>query len=247
MAAVKPTFVFVPGAWHSPEGFAVVRQQLEAHGYPTEAVSHPSIGSAPPFPSLPDDAANLRALLQELIDARKDVVVVMHSYAGFVGQNAVQGLPASTKAGTGGILMMVFLAALVATKGNTVLDILGGQKLPWMLFEGRVSFATTPEEIFYHDIPDEEQKKLVAKLQHISTSVFSSPITYEPWHDFQCCFFYCEDDRALPLEVQKAMAQLLGRSRIEFSCKASHSPFFSMPEKVVEVLEFAVAEGEKRR
>lgn len=106
----KPTILFVPGAWHSPEGFNVVRSQLKTLGYPTDAVTHASIGEEPPVKSLADDAAILRAAIQKLADEGKQIVVVVHSYGGVVGSCAVEGLGWSQRKSvgkTGGIIQYV--------------------------------------------------------------------------------------------------------------------------------------------
>ena len=71
-------------------------------------------------------------------------------------------------------------------------------------------------------------------------------ITYEPWHDIECMYFLCEDDRVTLPAMQESMAKLLGDKALVYRCKSSHSPFWSMPEELVKGIEMAAQVGEER-
>jgi pimeloyl-ACP methyl ester carboxylesterase len=136
----KPTIVFAPGAWHTPDCFDVVREQLHQRGWETEAVAYPSVGAEPPIKGLADDTAALRATLQKLADNGKEIVLIVHSYGGLVGQNAVEGLGFKQRQAAGkqgGVINLVYMAAFVVPKGATIKELLGGQFLPWMRFDVR--------------------------------------------------------------------------------------------------------------
>lgn len=91
------------------------------------------------------------------------------------------------------------------------------------------------------------QKTAIANLRHQSAQVFRDQVTYEPWHDVQCMYFFCDEDRALLPPVQTQLAAALGERAITFTAKGrSHSPFLSAPDEVVEGLLYGVAEAEKR-
>jgi len=136
----KPTIIFATGAWHTPDCYDSTRAQLHQRGWETEAVTYPSVGAEPPTKGLADDVAALRSCLERVADAGKDIVLVVHSYGGLVGQNAVEGLGAAQRAKAGkkgGVLIFVYLAAFVAPKGASIKGMLGGQYLPWMKFDVR--------------------------------------------------------------------------------------------------------------
>lgn len=63
-------------------------------------------------------------------------------------------------------------------------------------------------------------------------------------------YLYCSSDQALPFAVQQMMVQNVcqryGVSFAEHHLNASHSPFLSMPERVLEVVQ-QIAEDNKRR
>ncbi|KAK1470310.1 hypothetical protein CCUS01_06412 [Colletotrichum cuscutae] len=249
MSTTKPTFVLAPGAWHKETCYSPAQQLLESRGYPVEAVEYPSVGAEPPTKGLTDDANAVRAVLQRLADESKEIVLVVHSYGGLVGANAVEGLgyKQRIKEGKkGGVITFVYLTAFVVPKGKCIREMLGGQFLPWMKFEGNYVYAQTPEEIFYHDVEPETRAKAIEQLQHQSAQVFDDVVTYEPWHEIDSMFFFCDEDKAIPLAVQQGMATLLGPTAITYSSKASHSPFLSKPNDVAEGLELAAKVGQER-
>jgi alpha-beta hydrolase superfamily lysophospholipase len=131
----KPVFVFVPGAWHVAATFDVVRDLMHKRGFETEAIATPSVGASPPTKGLHADIEYTKAALKKLVDAGRQVVVVNHSYGGLVGAGAVEGLGYAqrSKAGlSGGVIMSVWMAAFATPKGQSALDMLGGNWLPWM-------------------------------------------------------------------------------------------------------------------
>lgn len=139
----KPTIVLAPGAWHTPDCFDAVRKQLHARAWSTEAISYPSVGAEPPTKGLHDDAAAVREALERLADGGKEIVMLVHSYGGLVGQNAVEGLgykQRKAQGKKGGVIMIVYLAAFVAPKGATIEQMLGGQLPPWVKFDVSLSY-----------------------------------------------------------------------------------------------------------
>ncbi|KAJ4287560.1 hypothetical protein N0V90_012263 [Kalmusia sp. IMI 367209] len=246
----KPTIVFAPGAWHTPDCFDITRKQLHQREWETEAVAYPSVGAEPPNKGLNDDVAVLRTTLERLADDGKEIVLVVHSYGGLVGQNALEGLGYKQRQAAGkkgGVIIFVYLAAFVVPKGGTIQAMLGGQPLPWMKFNGDYVTAATPELIFYHDLNPEAQKTAIAKLKHQSARIFTDEVTYEPWHEIPSMYIFCEEDKALPLPIQQHMAQTLGADVPSFKSVGSHSPFLSQPEEVVEGLEYAAKVGQQKK
>lgn len=265
MPIQKPTILFVPGAWHYPAGFDTIRAALEKLSYPTAAVALPSIGhSTPSSVTILDDSTVIRAAVEELVDAGKQIVLVVHSYGGVCGGNAVEDLGYAERRRVGkegGIINFVYMCAFALPMGVSLLDALGGVPLPWMDFQvccnplsfsipglsntrqGDVCHAKTPEEIFYNDMSAEEQAKWAAQLSHTSAAVFSGKSTYEPAKHMPCTYILCEEDKAIPFQLQQGIAASLGSDATTFTIEASHSPFLSTPDKLAEGIELAVSVG----
>ena len=68
---------------------------------------------------------------------------------------------------------------------------------------------------------------------------------YEPWQDIHCLYFVCDEDKAIPAAIQEQMAGILGPDSIIFRSKASHSPFLSAVQDVVDGIEKAAASGQE--
>ncbi|KAH7124689.1 Alpha/beta hydrolase fold-1 [Dactylonectria macrodidyma] len=213
------------------DGFpsAQIGTSSERRGWETDAVTYPSVGAEPPTKGIPDDAAALRNVLEALADQGKQIVLVVHSYGGLVGANAVRGLgyeQRQKEGKAGGIITFLYLTAFV-TPGSYV-------------------FADTPEEILYHDVPSDLQKEAVAAVKHECVRAWTDEVDYQPWHDIHCLYFVCEEDRAVPVAVQEQMAQILGPDSIIFWSRSSHSPFLSAVQDVVDGVEKA-AESDQMR
>lgn len=133
--AAKPTIVFSMGAWLLPPAFSTIQDKLSQRGIPSEVPAHPSIGAEPPNKTLTDDVASFKAVLARLVEEGKDVVVVGHSYGGVVASCAIEGLDKDARKAAGkqgGVIRIVYMAAFALDKGQSLLDMLGGQPLPWM-------------------------------------------------------------------------------------------------------------------
>ncbi|CAG8088946.1 unnamed protein product [Penicillium olsonii] len=249
-ASDKPVFVFVPGAWHTADTFDMVRELMLARGLASEAIALPSVGG-PLEKGLHADIEYTKTILREMADAGRQIVVVNHSYGGMVGSGAVEGLGFRQRAEAGlpgGVIMMVWMAAFVTPKGKTVLDQLGGNWLPWMIIKNPddgYCWSSSAEQIFYHDMSEEEQQKAIAKLQPQPQKSFNEPATHEPWHEMPSMYLFCDQDQALPLPAQENFAKNL-IDPVTHHVNGSHSAFLSVPDEVIDGLELALKEGQQR-
>ena len=143
----KPIIVLVPGAWATPAFYTLLSSNLSEKGLTTKIVSHPSAGAEPPIKTLDDDVSNLRSTLKRLVNSGEDAIVVAHSYGGLVASGSVQGLekPVRQNQGKqGGIVMIVYMTAFVVNEGLNLIDVCGGQLLPWIKCDVRRSLFISP-------------------------------------------------------------------------------------------------------
>ncbi|PYH82492.1 alpha/beta-hydrolase [Aspergillus uvarum CBS 121591] len=236
-ADAKPIFVFVPGAWHTPDTFDIIRDLLRQRGHDTDAVANQSAGAA-------DPSRALRALA----DQGCSIVVVAHSYGGIVAAGAVEGLGYTSRARAGqpgGVIQVVWMAAFVTPKDKSLLEMLGGNWLSWMSFttpdDGYV-YTTQPTNIFYHDMTPDAQRQAIANLPCHPKPSFLEPAVHEPWREIPVFYLFCDQDQALPLAAQEAFAQTLGNPG-RYHVDGSHSAFLSLPEHVADGLVLALTEG----
>ncbi|MCJ1362788.1 hypothetical protein MMC16_001894 [Acarospora aff. strigata] len=139
MTASKPTVIFVPGAWHTPEVFGAVRKGLESHGYPTIGIVTPSVGAEPPLKSWEGDVNAIQVALRKVVDDGGDVVLVVHSYGALPACEAAKGfvkLQREKEGLKGGIVRLVYLCAILLSEGQSLLGMSPtGEHAPWNRLE----------------------------------------------------------------------------------------------------------------
>lgn len=146
----KPDFLLVPGAWHGPEAFQPTTTLLEKAGYIVHGVSLPSVGASPQVQSFNPDVEAVRTALEKLLSAGKDVVIIMHSYGGVVGSEAlaeyVKTLEKGQKDGHGKVKQIVFVCAFVLPEGGSLMGALQFKPLPWWILDVRFCTGLFPAQ-----------------------------------------------------------------------------------------------------
>ncbi|KUI59066.1 Pyrethroid hydrolase [Cytospora mali] len=253
--ASKPTIVIVPGAWQLTTGYAPFADLLRQSGFDTKCVTMPSTGGTQlPLTGLAEDIAAVRAVIQSLVDAGKEVVLLVHSAGGVSGSGGVRGLDVKTrkKAGlSGGVTRVIYMAAFMLPKGTCLLDMVGGEPLPWMVLQNadmgvkgdRVTIdPESMSDVGLGYLPPEEQKRWGKELSHTSAILFEGVSEYEPWNEgIPCAYIFAEDDGAIHYPVQQKMAAQLGPNALTATLKSSHCPFLSMQKELLEAVEKIVA------
>lgn len=131
---LAPRIVLVTGAYHVASSLDLLTAQLEQSGWKTNRSALATVNR--PDLSAPDDIALLtNCLLRPLIvEEGADIVLYVHSYAGFPASAAIAGLSKSersAKAQKGGIIGLIYQSAFIPTEGDTVLEMIGGQPASW--------------------------------------------------------------------------------------------------------------------
>lgn len=125
----KPVIVIVPGAWHRPKHYQKLIDALENVGYTAVGVNMPSVDSSPPHASWDQDAAEVRRVIMEYLDAGKDVIAIGHSFGGVAMSEAVKGLGKADREKQGlqgAVIRLVYMCSMALPKGQTFL----GQMVP---------------------------------------------------------------------------------------------------------------------
>lgn len=123
----KPTIILVPGAWHRASSYGDLIKPLESAGYKVIAIDIPSV-VAPgdePTEGWTDDVTLIQKSIKAEADAGNDVAVLVHSYGGLPGAQAIEGFEKH-------VVRLVYLCAFTVDVGGSLYGMLGGQWLPWM-------------------------------------------------------------------------------------------------------------------
>ncbi|ORY71833.1 Alpha/Beta hydrolase protein [Pseudomassariella vexata] len=243
--ASKPCILFVHGSWHTPKHFEPIRAILESKGVHSYCPLLRTIDACPPI-SPADDAELIGETLKRLIEVEeRDVLLVGHSYGGHVASEAADANFAKrvreAASLSGGLVRIVFIAAFVSPVGATLADAYGGKLPPLFPVDehGRMSMMNGAAGL-YHDMPEKDQKLWTSELRTSSMLCPLTPLTKAGYLDHPLSYFFCQQDRALPIEIQRAMIKTLRQKHgLEIDTEtldSSHSPYLSQPETVADLL-----------
>jgi pimeloyl-ACP methyl ester carboxylesterase len=113
-----------------------------------------------------DDAAAISAVLSSLADGGHDIVIIMHSYGGIPGTQAVAGLSKTSRLAEGkkgGVIALVYLCAFLLQKGESLVSFEGGLNPSYTVIDDHV--LPPPLEFCYSDLPAEEAAAWYAMLK----------------------------------------------------------------------------------
>jgi hypothetical protein len=94
-----------------------------------------------------------------------------------------------------------------------------------------------PAQRLYHDVPPAEQQRCITLLKPHPVLPMCNPLTYCAYKHHPVSYIFCEADQAVALEVQRAVAGWAGVEMTTATLPSSHSPFLSMPEKLLEAVQ----------
>ncbi|KAL1858046.1 hypothetical protein Daus18300_010158 [Diaporthe australafricana] len=244
----KPAILLVQGSFQLPEAYEKLASALRSRGFTVVQPRLPSLSDhdSPDFAErgLSDDSHVVEAEAKHLVvDEGKNVMVVMHSYGGLVGSNAIpEDLSSQSRRQRGldgGVFHLFYFAAFILEEGKSVLDTFGEGPNNDIKPNGRFTMKETASTI-YHDLPPEEARYWASKIIDQSYAVQTQPITRTAYKYIPSTYIMAEDDHALPLQYQEMFAKTTGAEvkRIQ----SGHSPQLSHPEELADLVEAAAAE-----
>lgn len=129
-----PTIVLVTGAFHVKSAMNLLSAELEQAGFNTRSMGLVTVNRA--GLTIEDD---IQALLTEVLNPLivkegKDIVLYLHSYAGFPGSAAIDGLSKQERASKGekgGVVGLIYQSAFCPLPGDTLRGMIGGSYAPW--------------------------------------------------------------------------------------------------------------------
>ena len=248
---VKPAIVLVHGAWHVPEHYSDFVQSLQHAGFEVSCPRLPTCDEAKRLSAdMYTDADVVRNQVISLIDKSREVIMLLHSYGGAVGTEAVNGLSASerdTRGLKGGVVHLIYMCGFMLQVGECV----GGASLPRPdpdPVESDAATGTTflyepPIQLFYADVEPERAKRMEKLLTRQSGKAMTDAVTYAAWQHIPTTYLRTQDDQVLFPDWQERQIKAVRDAGVNLTVvtfKSSHSPFLSMPEEMVAAVERAV-------
>lgn len=231
-AAPKPTIVLVHGAFADAGGWNGVSERLVRKGYNVIAPANPLRGLA----------SDVQYLQDFLDTVPGPIVLVGHSYGGFVMTNAAAGDP--------DVEALVYIAAFAPDAGETVGGIsasapgsmLGPAALtirPYVRADGSqgADGYITPSmyrEVFAADLPQAQAWTFAISQRLAELSILAEPSGDPAWKTIPSWTMVAKQDRVIPPAAQRAMAARAGATTVEAT--GSHSIAVSHPAKVADFI-----------
>ncbi|WP_214321066.1 alpha/beta fold hydrolase [Nonomuraea sediminis] len=211
------TFALIHGGGGSSYDWHLVEDELRARGHDTVAIDLP----------VSDPAATLWDYADAVVKAtgdRSDLVVVAHSWGGFVGPLVCERAKARA---------LVMLTAMIPAPGEAPDD--------WWERTGYSSSEIEDEiELFMHDVPRDLTEAVLAHDKAVSEGMNMDRAGREPWPlaawpDVPTRYLLCRDDRFFP----PAFVRGLVRDRLGITpdeVPGSHMAMLSHPRELADYL-----------
>lgn len=232
------TYLLIHGAWHGGWCWRKVVPLLRAKGHTVLAPDLPGHGN--------DKTATATVTLQSytdriclIADAQAEPVILLgHSMGGVAITQAAEQCPKQIRA-------LVYMCAFLPRNGDSLITWASQDKKSMVnpsttvpLADGSLGFKPqSTREAFYGNCADDDIAFAQSRLVPQSTAPFGTPVetTEERWGRVPRYYIECATDRAITLNLQREM-QKQSPCRQTFSIDTDHSPFFSAPQELADIL-----------
>jgi pimeloyl-ACP methyl ester carboxylesterase len=232
------TFILIHGSWHSSWNWHRLIPILEKAGHRAIAIDLPGMGRD----KTPIQEVSMETTVKKicaLIDSIEEkVILVGHSKNGIMISQAAEFRPHK-------IEKLVYLAAYLIPNGKTqreysVQDTQGWLK-PYVTLHDKLNATTLQTEIYkeglYHDCDEyiTQLAKLLLSHEPVESGITPLRLSDENFGRVPKVYIECTQDRAVTPFIQKKMYTETKCDKV-YSMDTSHSPFFSRPQELADIL-----------
>lgn len=257
MSNTRPAIVLVHGAWHAPANYQSFVDSLIEVGFSVHCPRLPSCNNiTPPPASFAEDVTAVRAVVKELAEAGKRVMMVMHSYGGMVGTDAVtDDLLRHNRASTGqpgGVVHLLYLCAYILQPGTSVFDISKASGFfdlwPQYInnFDDGTCFPIDPAAMFLNEASSADIEAAMPHLVRSPLSAFSAAAEGVCWKNLPVTYVLTSKDGAVPRQYQDIMierAEKDGVNIVKVDLDTDHSVFITKKKEMVDLALRAANDG----
>lgn len=234
------TFLLVHGAFHGAWCWVRLTPKLEARGHRVVAFDLPSLGDDPtPIADVSLDLWATR-VIENIEACPEPVILVGHSLAGVVVASVAERVPERVR-------LLVYLAAFLPRDGDSIASLSASPAArketgpsPFTRSADGLSFSAKAElagERFYSRSPAEDIDFAIQRMRPQAYSVQRQAValTDDRYGRVPRVYIECLEDDIISLALQRDMVAKAGVREV-VSLPTDHSPFFSAPDLLADVL-----------
>lgn len=232
------TFILIHGSWHSAWNWHKVVPLLEKAGHKAIAIDLPGMGRD----KTPITEVKMKTTVEKicrLIDSVEGKVILAgHSKNGIMISQAAEHRPHK-------IEKLIYLAAYLVPNGKSQKEYsiqdTEGVLRPYVTQYPELNAHTLQPAIYkeglYHDCEEHIVQLANVLLSHepVESAITPLQLTEENFGSVPRYYIECLQDRAVTPFIQKKMYTETPCKKV-YSMDTSHSPFFSRPKELVDIL-----------
>jgi len=242
----KPLIVMVHGGFHWGGCFEKVVNLLGQRGYAVVTPDNLSHGyDATPYNSVKDMGDYCSPVERIVAAANAPVVLIGHSLGGLTLSYLGEKYPQK-------IRRLIYLSAIMCPHGESLLSYMALDrnltfKLPPVFDRSgpadgmtlKMSDPSLLKSVFYGDCSDRDVRVALANLNvtdPLAPWQWISTITPRNFGSIPRLYVECSEDSAIPLNLQRRFQQDVPGAMVR-TLTTSHSPFFSHPDAVADLID----------
>ncbi len=232
------TFILIHGSWHSSWNWHKVIPLIEKNGHRAIAIDLPGMGRDKTSIKEVKLKSTVEKICKLIDSVDGKVILVGHSKNGIMISQTAEYRPDK-------IEKLVYLAAYLIPNGKTQKEYsvqdTGGVLKPYVTMNDELNAHTLKPEIYkeglYHDCDDNitELAKLLLSHEPVESGITPLHLTGINYGRIPRIYIECTEDRAVTPIIQKMMYRDTKCEKV-YTMAASHSPFFSMPRELTDIL-----------
>ncbi|OJZ89217.1 hypothetical protein ASPFODRAFT_129226 [Aspergillus luchuensis CBS 106.47] len=252
-----PTIVLVPGAWHQPSSYSLFTTALRRLGYEVHVPRLLTLnGSRPPNAGLEEDSDLVRNYVESLVSAGREVLVLLHSYGGQVGTNALSdGLGINSRRAEGlpgGIVQLVYISGFAVTEGTSMMDVVfanGHGEFMDVAFDFADDRTCLPRDSSILVVgptqrSDEETAAYFSTLKRWNGKGFDGKLQHVAWRPEEggipnIAYICAKHDMTVPYDYQKGFIKTMQDAGCQvrtWELESGHSSMFTQCDEVVKIV-----------
>ena len=231
------TIVLLHGAWHGAWCWNKVTPILQSARNKVITPDIPWYSNSKPSKNISSDYY-INSICKVIISEDAPVILIGHSMGGMVISQIAESIPSH-------IQTLIYVTGFLLRDGQCINDtepiMTGSLVTPNLKLTENKKNIYIPDSIirdaFYNDCDTADFNFAKQRIQPQSVFSFISPINIsnENFGTVPRIYIECLQDRAIPIFAQRKMQQGMECQKV-FSLISGHAPFFSIPDKLAEIM-----------